>query len=163
MQSLTSTETPATVLVGMSQIEIVSNGESARAVLGSCIGLVLYHPLRRIGAMAHIVLPDGKDRSGPPGKFADSAYPEMMRLLGQHGVGRVGLVAKLAGGASMFGGGGPLQIGEANYSAVKAILQSAQVPITGEHARGGKGRRITLDSSTGQVQVEIAGNPPVVL
>ena len=149
--------------VGMAQIELISDGQSARAVLGSCIGLSLYQPTRRIAVVAHIVLPAAENRPGPPGKFADAAIPAMVEMFKQRGIHRSGLIAKLAGGANMFGGTGPIQIGAANISAVNEILNALQIPVEGEHVGGQKGRRITVHSSTGEMIVEVAGQSPVNL
>lgn len=147
--------------VGMAQIALLERGDVAKAVLGSCIGLVLYHAGKKAAAVAHIVLPRGENRPGPPGKFADTAIPHMIAQLQERGVSKVGLVAKLAGGANMFGSGGPIQIGRENQTAVKDILKELRIPIAGEHLAGTKGRRITFDSLTGELQVDVAGEPSI--
>lgn len=147
--------------VGMAQIAVVSGESTLRTVLGSCIGLVLYHAPRKIAAMAHIVLPSSSDRPGPPGKFADTAIPELLRLLSAEGVTRSSLSAKLAGGANMFGGSGPIQIGAHNHEAVVQSLAALNIPITGEHVGGAKGRRVSFQPSRCVMVVEIAGQPPI--
>ncbi len=143
--------------VGMSQIVVVPQAGAARSVLGSCIGLVLFHSARKLSAFAHIVLPDADGRNGPPGKFADTAIPHMLELLHQQKAGRSGLVAKMAGGASMFGSSGPIQIGKANCEAVVGLLDEFHIPVIGRNVGGQKGRRVTFDGGTGELRVEIAG------
>ncbi len=160
---ITKTQSDAEVSVDMSQTAILEAPQLGRTVLGSCIGLVLYDPTAKIGAMSHIVLAKRLNRSGPPGKFADSAVPHMLELLVNGGARTPRVVAKLAGGASMFGGGGPIQIGEANRLAVRELLESHKIPILGEHVGGPKGRRVTFDSSTGVLTIEIVGESPVEL
>jgi chemotaxis protein CheD len=150
-------------LVGMAQIVMTSGDEPARSVLGSCIGLVLHDQKLQIAAVAHIVLPSSCGRSGPPGKFADTAIPYMLDQLARKGAGRSKLVAKVVGGASMFSASGPIQIGEANYAAVKELLAASRIPIIAEHVGGGKGRRITFVPNTGELTVETAGDPTVVI
>jgi chemotaxis protein CheD len=149
--------------VGMAQIALVAQGEVARAVLGSCIGLVIYHEPKRTAAVAHIVLPQGQDRPGPAGKFADTAIPEMLAMLAACNISRVGLVAKLAGGANMFSSSGPLQIGRENHAMVTQLLHGLRIPVVSEHVGGKVGRRITFDSSSGQLQIEMAGSPSVTI
>ena len=149
--------------VGMAQIAVVQQGEIARAVLGSCIGLVLMHEHRRIAAVAHIVLPQGQGRPGPAGKFADTAIPEMLLMLGDQGISRIGISAKLVGGANMFSSSGPLQIGRENHAVVKSLLQELRIPIVGEHVGGKVGRRMTFDSATGELHIEMAGSPSVTI
>ena len=149
--------------VGMAQIAVVSQGEFARAVLGSCIGLVLYHEPRKIAAVAHIVLPQGQNRPGPPGKFADTAIPEMLSLLAEQGLPKIGLTAKLAGGANMFSSSGPLQIGRENHAVVTGLLKELRIPIVGEHVGGKLGRRMTFDSATCELKIEMAGSASVTI
>jgi len=147
------------VLVGMGQIAAGRAPVRMKAVLGSCIGLVLYHPRLQAGVFAHIVLPDSGGRSGTPGKFADTAVPEMLGQLGRLGVPARGLIAKMAGGANMFGGSGPLQIGDANVQAVVEVLRRIGARMAGDHVGGTKGRRVMFDCGGGEMVVECAGQP----
>ncbi len=48
-------------LVGMGQIAARLAPERMKFVLGSCIGLAIYHPRLKTAAMTHIVLPDPND------------------------------------------------------------------------------------------------------
>jgi chemotaxis protein CheD len=108
-------------------------------------------------------LPQGQNRPGPAGKFADTAIPEMLMLLTDNNIPRSGLIAKLAGGANMFGSSGPLQIGKENHAIVMQLLQAQRIPIVAEHVGGKLGRRITFDSATGEMQIDMAGSPSVVI
>ena len=150
-------------LAGMGQIVLVEREEIGRSVLGSCIGLALYHKRAKLGALGHIVLAEADGRSGPPGKFADTAIPEMLKQLADVGANKTGLVAKLAGGSHMFGGKGPIQIGDDNHAAVTKILGELNITIVGQNVGGTKGRKITFDGGTGSLTVEIAGEEPIVL
>ena len=118
----------------------------------------LYHPRTRHAVLAHIILPDSQGRpQSAPGKFADTAIPHMLKLLERAGVSTSGLVAKLAGGANMFGHNGPLQIGTANGAAVAEALAGAGIRVFAEDVGGSQGRRISLDCATGDIVIEIAG------
>lgn len=149
--------------VGMGQIGFAGPEGSFCAVLGSCLGVALYYPPLRLGAFAHVVLPESTGRSGPPGKFADTAIPHMLEQLRPRGANPAGLVAKIAGGACMFGAGGPLQIGDANAAMVIQLLNNAGIRIAGKHLGGTKGRRVVFECSTGVLLVQIAGQEPVAI
>ena len=151
------------VTIGMAQTAVVKSGQKIRTVLGSCIGLVLYDAARRTGGMAHIVLAASLGREGPPGKFADTAVPDLINRLEQAGACRRRLVAKITGGADMFGTGGPIQIGRSNIAKVRKLLEDHRIRIAAEHIGGTKGRRVTFDPDTGALLVEIAGEAPVTL
>ena len=58
----------------------------------------------------------------------------------------------------MFGADGPLQIGDSNVDAVRAVLAKEGIRIVAEDVGGQKGRRVILDCSTGELLIEIAGH-----
>jgi len=148
---------------GMSEIIFTTKLDQACCIVGSCIALTLYHSRLGKGALAHIVLPRSVDRTGPPGKFADTAIPHMVDMLAAEGANQAGLVAKLCGGASMFGIEGPIKIGLQNAEAVKKLLAELGIPIVGEDLAGPKGRRVVFDSQTGELTIEIVGQPATTL
>jgi chemotaxis protein CheD len=159
MNTSTTSTPPKEILVGMGQITAGRAPQRMRAILGSCIGVVLYHPGRNTGIMAHVVLPTSAGRNGAPGKFADTAVPQMLAVLRERGLAADGLTAKLAGGANMFNGSGPLQIGDANAAAVAAALKKAGIRITGQDVGGTHGRRVDFDCASGEMTIQCAGQP----
>jgi len=161
MSTATLEKKPPTV--GMSRIVFLEAPDTAHSVFGSCIALTLFHARRKIGAIAHIVLPSSSGRQGQPGKFADTAVPHMISELNNRGANTNGLVAKMCGGSAMFGGGGPIQIGEENVAAVTSLLEDLKIPLAGSHLGGSKGRRVTFDCANGDVTIEIVGQPPEVI
>lgn len=163
MNSCTILETGSTVNVGMGQTALLRAPGTINSILGSCIGVAIYHPRLEVGALAHVVLPESAGRPGPPGKFADKAIDHLLELLAKEQAPSAGLVAKFAGGASMFNASGPMQIGEANIAAVTEQLQAKRIRVAGTHVGGNKGRRITFNVRTGELVVEIVGLPPIVL
>ena len=149
--------------VGMGQIVVARDAASLSAVLGSCIGVALYHAGMKLGVLGHVVLPDSHGRKNNPGKFADSAIPAMLQAMHGAGASRGGVIAKIVGGASMFGAGGPLQIGEANARAVVAALDAAGIPIVARDIGGVNGRRVVLTCSNGKITITIVGGPAKVI
>ena len=149
--------------VGMGQIALLLPEGVGRAVLGSCVGLVLYEPSRRFAAMAHIVLPKSEGRDGASGKFVDTAIQEMIEKLRRHGIEPSRLIAKCSGGASMFASTGPFQIGQQNVDAVYLYLAATRIRLVGEHVGGTRGRRTTFDCRSGEMRVEVLGAASVTL
>lgn len=149
--------------VGMGQVILATAPVCLNAVLGSCVGVALYQRRQKLGALAHVVLPDSCGRPCLPGKFADTAIPYMIEQLEAQGVPRTQLAAKITGGACMFGVGGPLQIGEANIEAVRHALQQMGIRVQAQDVGGTKGRRITFDCTSGQLLVQIVGESPRTL
>lgn len=147
----------------MGQIAAGTGPAQLKAVLGSCIGLALYRQHQETAVFAHIVLPNSSGQGGSPGKFADTAVPEMIQVLKKAGVSTTGLLAKFAGGASMFGGVGPMQIGQVNAEAVTEALKKAGIRIVAQDVGGKSGRRVTFDCQTSEMKVEQVGANPKIL
>lgn len=126
--------------------------------LGSCVGIALYDKKTKSGGLLHIMLPDStsfKDTSKWE-KFADIAIPKVVAKLSNNQPEK--LVAKLAGGASMFNfntSNKNLQIGKRNIEMVKKTLNDLSIPILGEHLGGNSGRTMFVDLETFDVTVRL--------
>ncbi len=130
--------------------------------LGSCVALMLYDAAVRVGGMAHVLLPSrslARDTTRP-GKFPETAVPLLVRELVAMGASQGRLVAKLAGGASMFAplmSPGSIQMGERNVVAVRSALRAAAIPIVAEAVGGERGRSVRLYVEDGRVDVRSVG------
>jgi chemotaxis protein CheD len=153
----------AVTFVGMGEAAVAQHSGRLMGVLGSCVGVVLYHPPLKLGMLTHVVLPEFSGGGDPPGKFADTAIPWMVRILAGHGAAASDLIAKLVGGACMFGRGGPMQIGEANVAAALRALQAAAISVVACDVGGTFGRRMCFDVASGEIAVESAGAPLKVI
>lgn len=144
--------------IAMGQIGVACNDGVLRTFLGSCVGLALHDRRRRIAGLAHIVLPESPRTGGPPGKYADTAVAELLRLL--HGLvdgDALHLTAKIAGGATMFGFQSGTTIGDQNVQAVERLLAAAGITIVGRCCGGSHGRRMSLDVASGVVTIQAVG------
>jgi chemotaxis protein CheD len=125
--------------------------------LGSCVAVVLYDEARRVGGLAHVLLPDpsvARDASNPV-RFASECVPVLMDAMRAQG-GRAPFTAKLAGGAALFGSmlkGSAGAMGERNVTAARAALTRAGLAIAAEDCGGDAGRSVSLDVSTGELTV----------
>ena len=130
--------------------------------LGSCVAIMLHDSERGAGAMAHVLLPSrslSRDATNPA-KFPDSAVPLLVeRLKGLWAEPRR-LVAKLAGGASMFSQlmtPGTIQMGERNIVAARNALRAASIPIVREAVGGERGRSVRFYVKDGRVEIRSVG------
>lgn len=147
------------IKVGMSECKVAGDSALITAVgLGSCIGIVLYDAIHKIGGLAHIMLPkasEAKDRSNPA-KFADTAVELLIKKMERKGAERRAIKAKIFGGANMFPsvqGAGQMGIGERNTTAVRDELKRQKIRIVAEEVGGYSGRTIILDTDNGDVTV----------
>ncbi|MCC7004006.1 MAG: chemotaxis protein CheD [Gemmatimonadaceae bacterium] len=125
--------------------------------LGSCVASAMHDGKFRVAGLAHILLPDPSlsREVDQPARFATTAVPLLVDAMRQMGA-RGELVAKIAGGASLFGAmltGTGGQVGARNVAAAKASLAKAGIALVGEETGGVAGRSVTLDVNTGALHV----------
>ena len=132
--------------------------------LGSCVGVVLYDSLTRVGGLAHVMLPDSNLSSKKdynPGKFADTAIDALIQDMLGLGVDRSNIISKIAGGAQMFqikSENSIMQIGKRNVEAVKAKLSQLRIKILAEDVEGNYGRTIEFFCETGELTIKTIGH-----
>ena len=136
--------------------------------LGSCVAIMLHDPGVPAAAMAHVLLPSrslARDHSNLA-KFPETAVPLLVERLRALGAAPGRLVAKLAGGASMFSQllqPGTIQMGERNVVASRTALRAAGIPVVREAVGGTVGRSVRFDVASGAVDVRSVGLDAVTL
>lgn len=124
--------------------------------LGSCVGLCLWDSALKQGGLAHIMLPTMLDSASPGSerRFASFAVSELVRLLHDSGSPRRRLVAKMAGGATMFRADGTMaHIGERNAAEVRRQLGLLNIPLVAEDTGERHARTVELRLDTGDMVV----------
>ena len=136
--------------------------------LGSCVAIMLYDAQTKAGAMAHILLPStslAHDATNPA-KFPATAVPLLIDRLKKLGADPRRLVAKLAGGASMFSqltSPGTIQMGERNVVAARSALRTAEISIVREAVGGDRGRTVRFHVKDGHVEIRSVGADAYVI
>lgn len=149
--------------IGIAEIKIAKCPDKLRTVLGSCVGVAIFDRISKVGGIAHVMLPDSSIGRGDKGKFADTAVDALVEDIARAGGQLKRLVAKISGGASMFGANVDKGIGERNIVAVKDRLKMHTIRLAAEDVGGTKGRRMILDPASGEVTVQIIGAEPAVI
>lgn len=138
---------------------IVTNG------VGSCVIIILYDRLARVGGMAHTVLPYSKnapqtvltkDELGRRFvKYVDLAIDTLIEEITAIGGSKENLVAKLVGGAHMFSllEGDKFGIGWENTKSARERLEFHHIPIETEVVGGTVGRNVRFDCATGIAEI----------
>lgn len=123
--------------------------------LGSCVGISLWDGNRKRGGLAHIMLPSPTDNriKGRLERFASVALPRLAEAV-SGGSGPHRMVAKIAGGSTMFGADSTLAgIGERNIAEVRHQLKLLRIPLVAEDTGGTHARTMELYLDTGVVIV----------
>jgi chemotaxis protein CheD len=129
----------------------------ATYALGSCIGLVAYDPVKRIGGLLHFMLPDSKlnpERARTrPGTFCDTGLPLLLKELESLGARRERLMVYMAGAASVLENRDFFDIGRNNALTAKRILWSLGLMVEDEETGGERSRTLKLALELGRVTV----------
>lgn len=129
-----------------------------RTLLGSCVSIVMWHPLRRLGGMCHIMLPCRSQACSSPldGRYADEAMLLFQQEAQKYRVRLSEMQVKLFGGGNMF----PAHaiafsptIGERNVEIARELLTAQGLSVCAEHVGGYGHRRLVFDVQSGDVYV----------
>ncbi len=156
------------IKVGMADLKtcLPPNGITTLG-LGSCVGIALRDKNNKVGGLAHIMLPDSTVIANQTNvaKFADTGIIELLKQMEKLGAVRRNVVAKIAGGATMFALSSRtnLNVGERNVEAVKAKLKELGIPILAEDTGLNYGRTVIFYPETGDYVIKAVGKPEKVI
>jgi len=134
--------------------------------LGSCIGITIYDPMIKLGALLHIMLPEANGKETNPYKFADTGIKAMLEKLAVFGGVKSRYVCKIAGGGQMFAvskSGELGNIGQRNIDSVKKIMRQEGIRIKNEDVGGSNARTMLIELETGTVKLRTIGKPEIIL
>lgn len=157
------------VRVGMADLNICKAPDIITTIgLGSCIGLTLFDPVKKIGGMVHYMLPDSTaiTNNGNIAKFADTGIQELLKRVVSAGADRNRLVSKIAGGAKMFEVNRMSSIGnigERNALAAKEILKKLNIRLIAEDTGLNYGRTVELHCETGDFYIKAIRQPSKII
>ncbi len=153
------------IKVGMADLNTCKTPDAITTLgLGSCIGVVLYDPRKKICGMVHVMLPDSTatKNNDNVAKFADTGIKQLIAELEKLGVTRSSLSAKIAGGAQMFAfntNNDMLRVGIRNAEAVRKVLASFNIRIISEDCGANYGRTIEFYPETSELYIKAIGKP----
>lgn len=161
--SATSSTSALSRRVGLGKVEIAHAPAQLTAILGSCVGIAFYDSQTATGTLAHVVVPEGNSRACVEADHARRAIKESLTMLEQAGCNLDNVIAKMAGGAKLFGNNKVRERGHEHLTAVCRAVEDANVELNGEDLGGSKGRRVTLDAQTGDLLIETPGEGSMTL
>lgn len=158
------------IKVGMADLKtcLSPNGVTTLG-LGSCVGIAIRDPMTRVGGLAHIMLPDStaiRNSQMNIAKFADTGIVELVRQMEALGARKARMVAKIAGGATMFafqGRGNTIQVGDRNVEATKLTLGKLNIPILASDTGANYGRTVIFYPETGAFHIRAVGKPESII
>ena len=147
------------VLVRMAEIQVVKSTRehpvALKTTLGSCVGIILADRQNEVYGLAHVMLPEKSPGDQTLGKYADSAVPAMVSLMGQRAGGPGGKLGGFpVGGAPMVGAAGMSDIGNRNVQAAHKAVRQLNIPVVFDDTGGNCGRTVLFDCQNGQLAVK---------
>jgi chemotaxis protein CheD len=151
------------IVVDIADMKVSKNPEATLITyaLGSCIGVVVFDPLARVGGLLHLMLPesqiDPEKAKRSPWMFADTGIPLLFKEAYKLGAEKGRMIVKVAGGSQIMDNTGFFNIGKRNYAAMRKILWRNNVLIKAENVGGLVNRTMRLEMATGQVWLKTSG------
>lgn len=154
-------------IVGVADMK-VSNNPSDDVItysLGSCIGLVIYDPVARVGGILHYMLPessmDEKKAALKPFMFADTGIPRLFKTAYTLGAKKTRIKIFVAGGAEILDQNGFFNIGKRNYLALKKMFFKNKVMIDKQDVGGNINRTVRIEIASGDIFLKTSGSKEV--
>lgn len=157
-------------LVGVADMKIASSQEDeiVTYALGSCLGITVYDPVARIGAMAHVMLPsstiDPVKAESNPCMFVDSGVKKLFLDTYKAGAERNRLIVNAAGGTCTNGleQDDYFQIGKRNVTMLRNLLWKNGIILNNCDFGGNLARTMFLNIDSGEVLIRTDGSVKVL-
>jgi len=147
------------LIVRVADLKVGASGDVLMTIgLGSCVAIVLYDPAAQVGGLAHVLLPSPalSRRAHNPAKCPQTAVPLLLEQMARRGASPPRIIARIAGGASMFASlsaPGTINMGERNIVATRNALMTHAVPLVSEDVGADYGRTVRFAVAGGRVDI----------
>ena len=148
------------VVVGVGEMGVSNNPSITLSTyaLGSCVAVVAYDALMKVGGLLHMMLPDSRispDKAiAQPAMFADTGLPQLFRAV----AGMKGEASRLrlfvAGGACVLCTNDTFKIGERNIRATADYLTQKGFVVRYSAVGGTINRTIHLNVGSGEITLK---------
>lgn len=139
------------------QLHFGDQAASLQTLLGSCVALTLWHPVRRLGGMCHFLLPSRTRGAGEPldGRYGDEAMETLLQHIHRHQTTPQEYHAHLYGGADTLPEGSNLKfnVGERNIEAGWLFVDRWGLQLQGVDVGEDMPRSVRLQLATGEVEM----------
>lgn len=134
--------------VHIGEIKLSKNGETLRAILGSCVGIALLWEARERCGLAHCLLPKHPGTTYQIGaKYVDQAVKSMVALMKIADRDAPNIRAVVVGGGNMTGGRREESklVGACNFKQAVDAINGRGFKLVHSDGGGNLGRRIWVD------------------
>lgn len=143
--------------VNIGELKTGNEGDVLKTTLGSCVGIALYWPEKKKGALAHCLLPEGQfDLKVIGAKYVTQAVPSLLIKMKIIPEDADKIIVTIVGGANMMyqlSTKNLSQIGTLNIDMAKNLIEAAGLKISRLDVGGNCGRKMLFDCTTGNIEV----------
>jgi chemotaxis protein CheD len=143
------------------QVFVSAEAQSISIILGSCVAVCIWDPIKAIGGATHFLLPswDGRGVSSP--RYGDVAVSVLLQKLHEARADRAQLQAKVFGGGCLFeslrepGSKKEPHLGSRNVEVALDMLTKARIPVVSTIVGVDRGQRIIFRTDTGDAVIKV--------
>ena len=149
-------------IVAVGDMKIGSESDTiVTHALGSCLGLMVYDPVAKVGGLLHAMLPLSKINREKaevnPYMFVDTGVPVLFKTLYDIGGHKNRMIIKAAGCGNPLGKNEMFKIGERNYTVLKKLLWKNNILLETEDVGGAASRTVHFNVANGQTIISSQG------
>jgi len=130
--------------------------------LGSCLGLMIYDPVVKVGGMLHAMLPlssiNPQKAESNPFMFVDTGVPLLFKEIITLGGEKNRMVVKAVGCSQPADKNELFKIGERNYTILRKLLWKNGILLEAEDIGGTISRTVFFEISSGRTVIASSGN-----
>ncbi len=141
------------IFLGAGELAFATGPAVVKTLLGSCVGVALYDPEKRLGGMCHFLLPDGPDYERST-RFGRVAIRALISKFLSRGSDPRRLKAWMAGGAMILESSAVFFVGERNIAVADEMLAAVGISPLARDVGGDRGRKMRLDTFSGKASIE---------
>ena len=148
------------VVIGVGDMAVSNNTQVTLSTyaLGSCVGVVAYDPVVKVGGILHMMLPDSsispEKAVQQPAMFADTGLPHFFRALFSMKAEVKRIRIFVTGGACVLTSHDSFKIGERNTNATLEYLAANRFAVTQVVTGGTTNRTVHLQMGDGEMTLK---------
>jgi chemotaxis protein CheD len=138
------------------QIFAAADPHKVTTILGSCVAVCLWDPVRGTGGVNHFLLPEWAGNGSSSARFGNVAVNTLIRGLIDLGSSKRNMLAKVFGGASVLEAlrSSGSHLGSANVTIAVDMLESEGIPVIKSDVGGRHGRKLIFQTDDGAAWVK---------
>lgn len=132
------------------QLHVAMQPTAITTILGSCVAVCLWDPVRRVGGMNHYMLPHPSAGTASSLRFGAFALEELLTRMRGAGAKLPFLRARVFGGACMFQTmQAPTHLGVQNVELALDFLSRRAIEVVEVETGGNRGRKLVFFTDEG--------------